>query len=271
MFSPIQPDRDAAYNPILKFLEERSIKGIVHAIRHLDEWRCRDIDRITEDYGSRWNEMIDLCIMVLPEIGAQLLSAYQECRRAADSMAKPESDEDFHESRRLMAVKFDELKKALGVLSSCGATRLGEIFPKLPVPELAPVISCRVKGREANPAISVEPGEFVSVFMNDGHEWRYPIVGAKSWQLLDRFLYSLKQGEDHSEGNYPVDFTTADYNACKSYMQTFVDNLVERQSAAHKAGNKKYEPYARFRVELLGDPSMKSRKGSVNIATVALT
>jgi len=86
---------------------------------------------------------------------------------------------------------------------------------------------------------------------------RYEFTGGKEWAIVDRFLLSLVNGDNHdqkycnNERHFPVKFTTADFNICKNNCRSLIIDWVERQLAAKKDRNARYEPRARFKVENL--------------------
>ena len=94
--------------------------------------------------------------------------------------------------------------------------------------------------------ITVEPGVCVKV-----NATKYTFSGSDQWDIIGRFLRSLNNGENHSDKNFPVSFTTADYNKCKENCRALVNDFVERQPAANRIRNKQFEDRARFRIELL--------------------
>lgn len=94
--------------------------------------------------------------------------------------------------------------------------------------------------------ITVEPGVCVKV-----NAMKYTFSGSDQWDIIGRFLRSLNNGENHSDKNFPVSFTTADYNKCKENCRALVNDFVERQPAANRIRNKQFEDRARFRIELL--------------------
>ena len=100
--------------------------------------------------------------------------------------------------------------------------------------------------------IRVESGEWVRI-----RGQRYEFTGGKEWAIVDRFLLSLVNGDNHdqkycnNERHFPVKFTTADFNICKNNCRSLIIDWVERQLAAIKNRNAKFEPRARFKVEKL--------------------
>lgn len=108
-----------------------------------------------------------------------------------------------------------------------------------------------VKGCRAHDCIKVMPDEKIKVFVRQGDPVVVPVDRPSYWTILNRFLKSLEKGDDHSDGHYPVDFTIKDYNRTDGEFRTFVDRFINRQPAIKKVRRKTYEPYARFRIELL--------------------
>lgn len=94
--------------------------------------------------------------------------------------------------------------------------------------------------------IYVEQGKFVKV-----NKTKYPFVGSDQWEIIDRFLTSLRDGDNHDSGHFPVKFTSCDFNKCKGKCRTLINDFIERQQVAKRIRNKKFEGYARFRIELL--------------------
>lgn len=95
-------------------------------------------------------------------------------------------------------------------------------------------------------SIVVCPGDCIKV-----NGTKYCFSGSNQWNIIDRFLRSLASGDSHSEENFPVLFSSADYNKCKGGCRAIVDAFIERQPAARRKRNKQYEDHARFKIELL--------------------
>ena len=79
----------------------------------------------------------------------------------------------------------------------------------------------------------------------------YKFTGTKQWAIANRFLLSLKNEEDNSPGHYPVAFTSADWNFSRLDFRSFLEKYIERQPALRYLRHHRYEPQARFKVELL--------------------
>ena len=95
-------------------------------------------------------------------------------------------------------------------------------------------------------SIFVSGGDFLKV----GKE-KYFFEGAAQWNIINRFLRSINDCDNNSEGNFPVTFTTRDYNKCKGDCRALIKKFIERQPAANPIRNHQFEERARFRVELL--------------------
>ena len=102
------------------------------------------------------------------------------------------------------------------------------------------------KGQEVHSRISIEPGKCVVVCNK-----YYSFTAGGQWVIINRFLKSIKDGEDNTKNHYPVKFTTSDYNKCKQDCLALINDYVERQPAAVRIRNTRYEDRARFKVELL--------------------
>ena len=100
--------------------------------------------------------------------------------------------------------------------------------------------------------IRVESGKCVTI-----KGFPYHFTGGKEWEIVDRFLSSLDNGDNHdkkycnNKRHFPVKFTTADFNICKNNCRSLIIDWVERQLAAIKNRNARFEPRARFKVENL--------------------
>ena len=94
--------------------------------------------------------------------------------------------------------------------------------------------------------IQVDPGESLRIA---GDVYRF--TGAKQWAIATRFLTSLQKSEDHTPGHYPVAFTSADWNFSRLDFRSFLEKYIERQPALRSLRHHRYEPQARFKVELL--------------------
>ena len=106
-------------------------------------------------------------------------------------------------------------------------------------------------GTAAHPSICVEYGKSITVRTVELREERFPFDGEKQWEIANRFLLSLQRGDDNTPNNYPVEFTSQDYNLCHAYCRAFLDRFIERQPANVRMRNQCFEPRARFRVESL--------------------
>lgn len=105
---------------------------------------------------------------------------------------------------------------------------------------------CEFSGTEVNSKIDIDPGVSVTVNFH-----KHSFTAGKSWEIFNRFFRSIKAGDDHSDKHYPVQFTTSDYNQLKDDALALFDKYCERQPAIERKGNKQFEPYARFKLELL--------------------
>lgn len=105
---------------------------------------------------------------------------------------------------------------------------------------------CEFKGYEVHRSIFIEPGEYIKI---NGHKFSF--TAGKSWEIYTRFFRSIKAGEDNTEKHFPVPLTTNDVNQLKDDAYALFDKYIERQPAAKKVRNKQYEPFARFKIELL--------------------
>lgn len=95
-----------------------------------------------------------------------------------------------------------------------------------------------------------------SIFIIRGHSVRihshiFNFTGGKVWESFNKFIRSKEAGDDHSQGHYPVDFTTQEANRLRGDAISLFETYIERQPAIKKRGNKQYEPYARLKIELL--------------------
>lgn len=101
-------------------------------------------------------------------------------------------------------------------------------------------------GNVVHPSIFIQPGEYISV-----DNKKYAFTGGDQWVIINRFLKSIKDGENNNPKHYPVPFTTADSNKCTGGCAALESDYVERQPAAQKIRNQRYGEKARFKVELL--------------------
>ena len=105
---------------------------------------------------------------------------------------------------------------------------------------------CPYNGNEVHPMILIERGKWVRICNKP-----YSFTGAAQWAIVNRFFKSIKEGEDNTKNHFPVRFTTEDYNKCKLNCLALIKDFVERQPAAVRIRNTRYEDRARFKVELL--------------------
>ena len=98
----------------------------------------------------------------------------------------------------------------------------------------------------SNENIFVRGGEFLKVCKQ-----KFFFEGAAQWDIVNRFLRSIANCDDNSEGRFPVTFTTRDNNKCKGNCRALIQQYIERQPASNPIRNHQYEERARFRVELL--------------------
>lgn len=105
---------------------------------------------------------------------------------------------------------------------------------------------CPYSGNEVHQKIFVDPGVLIKV-----HNKKYEFTGGEQWAIVNRFLRSLKEGADNTKGHFPVDFSTLDRNKCHGNCRAFINDFVERQPAAVRVGNTKFENRARFMIEKL--------------------
>ena len=98
----------------------------------------------------------------------------------------------------------------------------------------------------SNENIFVRGGEFLKV-----RKQKFLFEGAAQWDIVNRFLRSIANCDDNSEGRFPVKFTTKDNNKCKGNCRALIQQYIERQPASNPIRNHQFEERARFRVELL--------------------
>lgn len=102
------------------------------------------------------------------------------------------------------------------------------------------------RGKEVHPKIEVFPGSALIV-----NKCQYRFAGREQWEIVNRFLRSVKRGDNNYPGSFPVPFTTEDYNKCKNDCLALIRDFVERQKVSHPLKNKQFEDFARFKVEEL--------------------
>ena len=105
----------------------------------------------------------------------------------------------------------------------------------------------------ASKYIYVEDGTSIKVFTPDGTE-TFKFTRASEWEVVNRFLLSLQKGDDN-RNDYPVPFTCQDNNKCKGECDAFLRRFTEWEPL--KPGSKHHKPWARFKVELLGERKYK--------------
>ena len=143
--------------------------------------------------------------------------------------------------------RISRLKDALDDLSF-EIANLPKEDPSVPAKEtLRAKGVCEFSGYEVHWSLFIGPGEFVKVGSR-----KYSFTGNAQWEIIGRFLRSIKAGDGHEPGRYPVVFTSNDYNKCKGGCRALVNDFIERQPAAQKERNRRFEDRARFKVELLG-------------------
>lgn len=100
--------------------------------------------------------------------------------------------------------------------------------------------------KNSNGKIFVRGGKYLKV----GKE-KYLFEAAEQWNIINRFLRSIYNCDDNSEGKYPVMFTTGDNNKCKGNCRTLIKKYIERQPVLNPIRNHRFEGRARFKMELL--------------------
>ena len=78
------------------------------------------------------------------------------------------------------------------------------------VPKRKYVGVCEFRDDEIHPNIRVFPGNALCI-MNR----KYSFSGCEQWAITNKFLRSIKKGEDNTRGHYPVSFTTEEFNKCQ--------------------------------------------------------
>lgn len=108
-----------------------------------------------------------------------------------------------------------------------------------------------VTGTSAHRYLSIEDASSIKVSTPKGVQV-FKFTRASEWEVVNRFMLSLNEAANNDKGHYPVAFTSKDWNLCKGECRAFLTNFIERMPAAKKERNRKYEDWARFKVELLG-------------------
>lgn len=108
-----------------------------------------------------------------------------------------------------------------------------------------------ITATDANRYLYIEDASCIKVATPKG-EQVFKFTRASEWEVVNRFTLSLSNGENNDEGHYPVKFTYMDSNRCKGECRAFLKRFTEQQPVAKKVRNRKYEDWARFKVELLG-------------------
>lgn len=105
---------------------------------------------------------------------------------------------------------------------------------------------CEFKKHEVHPKIYIDPKvQFVKI----GGK-KYSFTAAGEWNIINRFLRSIKEGDDHIDG-YPVEFTAEDYNRLKNDARALADDYIDRAILSHNGNHIQYTGCARFKLNLL--------------------
>ena len=88
--------------------------------------------------------------------------------------------------------------------------------------------------------IWVESGKMIKVKNSEYH-----FTAGRFWEIANRFLRSISQGDDHSAGHYPVRLTAVDCNGAYGDFAVFLKNCIEREKI-HGRGNRHYSDRARL-------------------------
>ena len=139
-------------------------------------------------------------------------------------------------------------------LFGTSASTTGEGLPKSKVRGQREKAHSAVVGFEANKYIQVKDGESIKIFTPEGVE-TFNFTRPSYWKVVNRFLISLQKGEDNGAPSYPVPFTCKDNNLCKGDCGAFLRRFTEWEPL--KPGSKHHKPWARFKVELLGERKYK--------------
>lgn len=105
---------------------------------------------------------------------------------------------------------------------------------------------CEFSGDEVHSKIDITPGKSIKV-----KKTLYSFTAAGEWKTINKFLRSIKSGDDHYTPHYPVPLTTKEVSALKGDAKALFKDYIERQPSATKERHKLFEPYARFKLELL--------------------
>ena len=101
------------------------------------------------------------------------------------------------------------------------------------------------KDNDVHPLIHIIPGKLLRV-----KDKTYEFSGGQQWEVVNRFLKSIRNNQKNIKGNYPVRFDSNGYNKCHGKCRAFINDWVARARSSGK-GNTQYLGFARFKIENL--------------------
>lgn len=105
---------------------------------------------------------------------------------------------------------------------------------------------CEFSGYDVHKNIFITPDKSVKINTKE-----YRFTGGKAWDIINRFFRSIKDGTSNELGSFPVPFKTSEKVHLKKDAKALFKDYIEQQPRSTKDRNKRYEPFARFRIELL--------------------
>lgn len=105
---------------------------------------------------------------------------------------------------------------------------------------------CEFSGNDVHENIFIVPGKSVKINTKE-----YRFTGGMAWDIINRFFRSIKDGTSNEPGNFPVPFKTSEKVHLTKDAKALFKDYIEQQPKSTKDRNKQYEPFARFRIELL--------------------
>lgn len=244
-----RPIGETQYNPILKYLKSKSALEIQEALAELPAKKAKELEEILDKYHQSWSALLSLFSEVFKEngIGYSLRNAYLENKRTWEQINGEYRGVEKEESKKKNTKAFEKVKSTLNTIAEheVSGSIVANYYKTHSQKSQAKGV-CEFSGNEVHPKISITPGKSIKV-----NKTLYSFTASGEWKVVNKFLRSIKSGDDHSSPHYPVPLTTKEVSALKGDAKALFNAYIERQPAATKNRNKKYEPYARFKLELL--------------------
>lgn len=244
-----RPNGETKYNPILKYLKSKSALEIQEALAELPAKKAKELEEILDKYHQSWSALLSLFSEVFKEngIGYSLRNAYLENKRTWEQINDEYRGVEKEESKNKNTKAFEKVKSTLNTIAEHedSGSIVANYYKTHSQKSQAKGV-CEFSGDEVHPQIDITPGKSIKV-----KKTLYSFTAAGEWKTINKFLRSIKSGDDHSSTHYPVPLTTKEVSALKGDAKALFKDYIERQPTATKDKNKKYEPYARFKLELL--------------------